>query len=266
MAKRKLLILEDQSLALMDLADRVRNFYDFEIIEATRPELALQHKPDIAICDIELGNDTMDGVDVANELNRTMTVPIIFVTMVQDDSRIFQRIESADYPKFYLSKPIANNALKIALLNAEEALEEELSEPATDQLQSRDDENLSMLQDRVYVRNGRGKVSVKVDDMLWWQSGGGESSMVVTKDRLAEGKGYYPTVGYNLSKLEEKLAFYPYFIRCSRYHIVNLTQVQRVLDDAGSGSAAKKALLVAGQELPVGEKYRKEVMRRLHIL
>lgn len=265
MAKRTLLILEDQSLALMDLAARVSSFYDFEIIEATTPELALQHQPDIAICDIELGHDTMDGVDVANELNRKATVPIIFVTMVQDDSRIFHRIESAGYPKFYLSKPIANNALKIALLNAEEALEEALSEAETDE-EPRDEENMSMLQDRVYVRNGRGKVSVMVDDMLWWQSGGGESSMVVTKEALSEGKGYHPTVGYNLSKLEEKLAFYPYFIRCSRYHIVNLTQVERVLDDAGSGSAAKKALLVGGQEVPVGEKYRKEVMRRLHIL
>lgn len=260
MEKTKLLVLEDQTLIRLDLVDRIRAYFDFEIIEASNSADAMATQPDLAICDIDLEGDEASGIDVAYSLNESRQVPIIFVTKIQDDTQVFDRVNSASFPKFYMSKPISNNGLKIAIGNAMQHLGQAANTRHED-----DTDQIELLSDRMFIRNGRGKVAIEVEKMLWWQSGGGESSMVITQDRVGI-DGPHPTVGYNLSKLEERLAFYPHFVRCSRYHIVNLQHVSRILDLPGGKSGSKKALLVADTEIPVGEKYRKEVMRRLHIL
>lgn len=253
------LLVEDKGLLAEDIKDRLEAFGYRHILGAfAEAESAWakteEEEPKIAILDINLKGE-MDGIALANRLRSAYpNLSIIFLTQLEDDASLERA--AATQPVAYLNKPFTNNELKMAMLNAVKKLDQAQMVPASD---------LEVLNDRVFVRNGRGKVQVMLQDILWIQSGGGETSAITTKDRLNV-KGKYPyTVSQNLNKLEKRLAFEKSLIRCSRFHIVNVREVDRILDDP-SKQKNKKLLHIHGEDIPVGDKYRKQVMDLFHII
>ena len=257
----KILVVEDKNLLAQDIVDRLENFGYRQIIGpfASGEEALEQSKitlPDIAVLDITLKGQ-MNGVQLAAKLNERGNVPIIYLTHHQDERTLDQSITTG--PVAYLNKPFTNNELKMAMFNALKATPDN----SVPQLPG---QSLKVLDDRIFVRNGRGKFSIMLKDILWIQSGGGETSTIVTKDRPTNDLTHSPKVGYNLSKLEVKLAFYPYLVRCSRYHIVNINEVERIIDTgAVNKKNVKKELLIRDKKITVGDKYRKNIMGKLHI-
>lgn len=71
----------------------------------------LTSKPDIVIMDINLPG--CDGITAANEIGKSLTVPIILVTGYQNESFITRSTESGAY--YYLQKPIDEYDLKSAI-------------------------------------------------------------------------------------------------------------------------------------------------------
>lgn len=266
MTDTKILVAEDKAVLAQDLMDRLHHLgFDHIMGPFAEGEQALKESklspPDIALLDITLRGE-MSGIQLAAKLNADRNVPIVYLTHHQDD-RILESTLSTN-PVAFINKPYTNNELRMAVINAAKLAQGDLIKEALKRPLPAD-HAMEVLEDRIFVRNGRGKTSIFLKDILWIQSGGGETSAVVTKERLAEGKGHYPTVGYHLSKLEAKLSFFPHLVRCSRYHIINLKQVERILDDKTGKQASKKSLLIQDEEIPVGEKYRKDVMSKLHI-
>ncbi len=68
-----------------------------------------QKVPDLAIIDIKLRNSPMDGIAVAEEINKDFDIPIIFLTS-QTDTETFERAKLT-HPVAYLLKPFRHNEL-----------------------------------------------------------------------------------------------------------------------------------------------------------
>jgi DNA-binding response OmpR family regulator len=102
--KGKLLVVDDDEdiLRLVSGAFKARGF---DVVTASTGEdgirLATSEQPDIMILDIELP-DT-DGIDVCQEIRRTMLVPIIFLTVRCDETDVVLGLGvGGDY---YITKP-----------------------------------------------------------------------------------------------------------------------------------------------------------------
>lgn len=252
----KILLVEDQALLAEDLLHRLHHLgYGSVLGPFDSAEDALDQEADIAVLDINL-KGKMSGVELAALLNQDRNVPVVFLTHLQDDATFDSAYETE--PVAFLNKPFTNSELRMAMASAVKALKAEKPnrEPQSP---------IQVLDDRIFVRNGRGKLHIILEKVLWIQSGGGETSAITTEETLNKTGKLPHTVGLNLNKLEEKLAFCPYLIRCSRFHIINLRHVERILDDTGK-SKNRKILVIKGQEISVGDKYRKDVMSKLHIL
>ncbi|NQZ76977.1 MAG: response regulator transcription factor [Ekhidna sp.] len=254
-----ILVVEDKPLLAEDLLDRLDTFGYSNILGPFKSaELAIQaikdQEPDIAILDINLSGK-MNGIALAKALIRIKQIPLIYLTHLEDLETLENSMQTQ--PVAFLNKPFTNSELRIAIQNAENQLDQETKSPylidATEKLT-----------DRLFIRNGKGKIQIKLDDILWIQSGGGETSAVVVKERHHEGKLPY-TVGFNLNKLEERLLFCPFIVRSSRFHMINLNNVKRIFSDSNS-TKNKKILEIADQEFPLGEKYRKNVLDRFHLI
>ncbi len=265
----KILIVEDKQLLAMDMEDRVVSMGLGTVIGTFASaedamDFSFDNPPDIALLDINLKGE-MDGIELAEALNEEQYTPVIYLTHLEDEAT-FDRT-SATYPIAYLNKPFTNNELKTAISNAKRALELRPEGTTGEQNIQRDSDEIKILNDRIFVRNGRGKFKIPIKDIVYIQSGGGEKSTIMTVEYLEKERKVPPTVGYSLSKLEPRVAFYPYLVRCSRFHMVNLQYVDRILDtDRDHEHKGKKSLIVRGEEIKVGEKYRKEVLGRLRIL
>lgn len=256
----KIMLVEDKALTAEDVLDKLEHFGYKDIMGPySSADEALNHAkinpPDIAVLDINLkGKKT--GIDLARELNRDRTTPIVYLSKLDDEKTFQEAIQT--YPVAFVSKPFSMMELRVSIHNAVKAAKERINADIETS------KTFQVLDDRVFLRNGRGKYYLMLDQVLWIQSNGGETSTIMTEDKLDADPKLLPVVGHNLSKLEERLSFYPHLIRVSRYYICNTLAVERLLD-ASKGSTRKK-LLIRGHEIPVGDKYRKSVMDRFHII
>lgn len=107
MAVERILIAEDDMIIQMFL-NRVLTKAGFTIVgEARRSEqvleLAAKHQPDIILMDIGL-DGSKDGVETAEEINKGIRIPFLFLTGNSDESTI-ERAKKAG-PIGFVFKPI----------------------------------------------------------------------------------------------------------------------------------------------------------------
>lgn len=120
MIQTTVLLVEDDFLNRR-LTKKILLDYNFQVLEAKNAEEALQilHKEnlDIAILDIHLGEDKVDGISLAQQIQAKYKIPFIFLTA-------FENVEIANKamltnPYSYLTKPFKNieliSSIKIAL-------------------------------------------------------------------------------------------------------------------------------------------------------
>jgi CheY-like chemotaxis protein len=116
-ASVRILVIEDEAIIALDVADIVRNA-GHEVVgiaatEKTAVELARKHSPHLVLADIQLrGADS--GIAAVNEIMETMTVPVIFVTGFPERLLTGKRVE----PAFVISKPFDPDLLRAAIAQA----------------------------------------------------------------------------------------------------------------------------------------------------
>ncbi len=257
-----ILVVEDKTLLAHDIKDRLNQFGHHQILGPFSSgeeayEQAQSTPPDIAILDIHLAGE-MNGIELARLLNEDRPIPTIFLTHNQDSQTLDESLKTGAIA--YINKPFTNNELRMALHTAISHLGKIAVTRPTN---INSDQELKLLDDRIFVRNGRGKFFILLDDILWIQSNGGDTSSIMTKEKLGQEGKPLPVIGLNLAKLSEKLAFHPYLVRASRYYIINLKNVDRILDTSTKESTTvKKAVLIANNEIILGDQYRKAVTDR----
>ncbi|WOF17007.1 PAS domain S-box protein [Methanoplanus sp. FWC-SCC4] len=110
------LIVEDEAVIGLNLK-RIVEKMGYQPLEVAvdaheAVDVALEKKPDIILMDINLGGD-MDGIDASEEINRQMSVPVVFLSAYNDENLIRRCVNSGSYG--FLAKPASPPEIKAAI-------------------------------------------------------------------------------------------------------------------------------------------------------
>ncbi|MFV0563281.1 response regulator [Malaciobacter mytili] len=127
MYKLKILILEDNSIVAFEIKRTVEKL-GYGVTDTTSNfEEAINsmksNPADIAIMDIDLGENSKDGIETAKEVQKIKHIPIIFLTAFSDNTTLNKAIKLD--PIFYLTKPFKREDLKTNLLIAQTKIKQE---------------------------------------------------------------------------------------------------------------------------------------------
>ncbi len=113
---RRLLIVEDEAVIAMDMAQHLRGF-GHEVVGiaasgARARQLAHEHRPDLIMMDIVIKGDE-DGIVTARRIVQEMDVPVVFLTAYGDAPTLARAKDSAPYG--YLMKPFRTDDLRTTI-------------------------------------------------------------------------------------------------------------------------------------------------------
>ncbi len=113
----KVLIIEDEPLIALDIESLVTDIgHEVVGIAATRAEavsLAGRTEPGIVLADIQLA-DGSSGIDAVNDILKTSTMPVIFITAYPERLLTGEREE----PTFLITKPFRPDMVKAVMSQA----------------------------------------------------------------------------------------------------------------------------------------------------
>ncbi|MFC4724845.1 response regulator [Glycocaulis abyssi] len=125
--KTRVLIIEDEPVIAADIEAIVGDLgHEVCAIATTRSEAiaeAARHQPGLVLADIQLA-DNSSGIDAANDILASLSVPVIFITAYPERLLTGERPE----PAFLITKPFLPNAVKAAISQA--LFFEEAAQPA----------------------------------------------------------------------------------------------------------------------------------------
>lgn len=239
----KILIVEDE----MIIGAKVSMFltelgYEVAGILPRAEEALLQiegNKPDIVLLDIQLKGE-MDGIALAKILQAEHQIPVIFLTANSDDAT-FKRAKEAK-PYAFLAKPFKK-------LDLQRALELTISLLANQtyaaQKEASSEDASYILSDRIFVRNKDRMVKILFEAILYIEADRNYCRIYTTT------KEYLLTMP--MKSLEDQLPP-ALFQRIHRSHIVNLTQVDEVDENA---------VFIGQKSLPLSKSLREDFMMRI---
>ncbi|MFN6569290.1 response regulator [Dendronalium sp. ChiSLP03b] len=113
MTNTSILVVEDEAIVAKDLQNRLKKFgYIVPAIASSGQEAikkALEIRPDLVLMDIRLKGQ-MDGIQAAEEINKHLDIPIIYLTAYADDHTL-ERAKVTE-PFGYLLKPFKERELQ----------------------------------------------------------------------------------------------------------------------------------------------------------
>lgn len=147
--KTKILIVEDESIIALNIKEILTNFgYEISGIAPNGEKalhLASTKSPDLVLMDITLQNRE-DGIDVAEQISKLRTIPIIFLTANDKNKTIDRAINIKPYG--YILKPFKEIELKTAIEIALKTFEE--NQKLTSKIIEIKSENVS-LQSKIHL-------------------------------------------------------------------------------------------------------------------
>ena len=192
--------------------------------------------PDILILDIDLKGE-MSGLDLAEALT-PRTTPVIFVTGHTEED-IYDRARSTR-PAAYLTKPFNSFTLQTAIENSLIALTQDRSSE-----QEEWSEDL-FIKNSFFVKRNNFLQKVNLDDIVFIHSDGNYCEIFSNK-KFA--------VKLSLTKILQKLPPRQ-FIRVHQRYIVQASMIEMI-------DTQSNELHIAGKDIPIGPKYREELLRKL---
>lgn len=125
--RARLLIVEDESIVAMDLADTLGQLQYHVVGIASSGEAAVKtatdERPDLILMDIRLRGE-MNGIEAAMAIRANLDIPVIFLTAHGDPATLVRTAAAAPYG--YLVKPVDHRelerAIEIALIRRHDEL------------------------------------------------------------------------------------------------------------------------------------------------
>ena len=238
----KILVVEDEMLIAAKISMQLTNL-GYEVTGIVpRGEEAIMHAqqnpPDIVLLDINL-KGTLDGIETAQEMQKSGELPVIYLTASADEST-FNRAKSTK-PYAFISKPFKQLDLQRALeLTVERILQENhaiKSEPS-----------ILKLEDRIFVRHNEVMVKISIEDIYYLEADR-NYCQVYTK-----GNNYL--LVNTLKNMEDKLPS-EQFQRIHRSYIVNVKHINEI---------AQNHITVEKTILPLSKELRKNLLDRLNMI
>ncbi len=206
------------------------------------------HEVDVLFLDVRMPR--LDGFQVIASTDPERLPPVVFVTAYDEFALRAFRVQAWDY----LLKPFDRERLRETLARVRVRLAERRASDVSEQLAGLLEELATRPLERVTVRKGRTRRSLKVQSVDWIEA---ESNYA----RLHVGEESYLT-RTSLTTLEQKLDS-RLFVRIHRSAIVNVDQIERL---EGIGHGDLELELSGGHRLQVSRRYRQRLERILEPL
>jgi len=114
-APAKILIVEDEALIAREIRHRLTKM-GWEVVGTAfgeeAVELALETRPDLLLCDIQLRHG-LSGIDLVERIQALMDIPIVFLTAFSDEDTVARAKKVT--PFGYIIKPVENRDLQITI-------------------------------------------------------------------------------------------------------------------------------------------------------
>ena len=116
MNNARVLVVEDEAIVAMDIANILRNLGHEVTDTVSSGEQAIAsaraNRPDMILMDIGLKGN-MDGVETAAQIRSLYSIPIVYLTAYIDGKTLDRAKETV--PAGYITKPYEENDLRIAI-------------------------------------------------------------------------------------------------------------------------------------------------------
>lgn len=245
-SKITVLIVEDDPIIASDICHHMKEFgyAPFPPVSSAEDALLLLNNvlPDFIMIDVSLDGE-MDGIQLAEEINKNHQLPIIFLT-AHHDRNTLDRIK-ATRPSAYLVKPLQ-------VYNLQTSIELALYNHSHQEFSSNDEEESS----EDFISGGH--FFLKVKNQL--------RKILLEEIQVLEAYDNYAfahtktgqklIISTTLKQLEQKLSDHQ-FIRTHRSYMVNLKAIESIEDDM---------VMIRDLRIPIGKTYKDEFMKRIQLL
>ena len=246
MDKIKILIVEDDIITANDIAQRLETEgYEITAIvdngyEAL--EIAKTKQPDIALLDIGLGKDKMDGIETAGKINKIRQMPFIFMTAYADNSTVNRAMETM--PASYLVKPVNDKQLKVSINLAMTNYANSISQKCTEKSGKAADHffhnNCLFVKTDMFVK-------VELSTILWIEACSNYSTIITVNHKYTVLSPLHDFI--NMLREND-----PSFIRIHRSYGINITRID---------SFDMLHIIINKKELPIGKSYKDEFYKQI---
>jgi DNA-binding LytR/AlgR family response regulator len=239
----RVLIVEDEPIIAADLEDRLLEL-GYEVAPpcasgATVLQFLQQESVDLILMDIQLEGD-LDGIETAQKILKTNTIPIIYLTSNVDDAT-FARAKSTR-PAAFLSKPFRGKDLIHAIELAISAAAMQSTLPAV----PTSDSTAYLFKDRLFIKVKDRMIRIFLSEILWLEADDYYCKLI-TKEREY-------LITHPLKQMAESLSENPEFMRVYRSFIVNLAHVEEIGD---------LFVLIHKKQIPINKSSKEELTARL---
>lgn len=245
-----ILIVEDESIVRKDIERSLTKLGYNVVAQADNGEkaieLALEHKPEIALMDIMLKGD-MTGIEAAGKIKDAINIPVIFLTAYADEATLNKA--KITEPHGYILKPFKeidlHTTIEMALHKHKKEQELRVENELLRSLQS-----FKADADYLFVKHQSRLVKLNVSD-IYFVEALKDYVQVVTKEQKY-------TIHATMKDVEKKMASKT-FQRVHRSFIVNLDKIEAIV----GGDLLIQDL---HKEIPVGGNYREELGQKINVL
>lgn len=249
MEKVSTLIVEDEAILAMDLAQRLTDlgYYVADTTDNGPDALTIvqQKHPDLVLFDINIRGE-WDGVETARRLKQIRAIPFLFLTALTDGPTIDRARQVG--PSAYIPKPFNDLTLRIAIDLAIHNFA--LSQPATPgHLPDAEaetllkTETLLVVKEHLFIKQNYRFVKLRLSDVLFLQSDGNYTDILTHEHKY--------TLRLVLSRVIETMQT-PDILRIHRSYAVNVRQVDSFSDGQ---------VRIGKHTLPVGRSFREAFIK-----
>jgi len=234
--KSKILIVEDEPVIASDIEMSLEELgYEVtDVVDCASDaiESILKSKPDLILLDINLEDD-IDGVMLAENINKNHQIPFVFLTSNADENTI-NRVKRTS-PSGFILKPFDKRDLKsnieIALFNVNDKAK-----------------STSNISEDFYVKSRNSLVRVSVDGIIFAKAEDNYTRIFTTK------KNYL--LSSTLKAITSKLPVQK-FVRIHRTYVVNPKYIDEIKDGY---------VYINQHQLPIGRSYHDALFDRINKL
>lgn len=235
---KSILIVEDEPIIADDIAATLEelNYQVSSIVDNADDALNVlnQKKTDLILMDISIEGE-MDGIQLAQRINKTYNIAIVYLTSFYDKNTL-DRAKST-HPAGYIVKPFDETDLKV---NIEIALVKNQTPVLKQQV------NLNI--DKFFIRENNELLSIELSEVNWIEAYDNYSYIFTKKGKHL--------ISHTLKSIEEKL-FDKGFVRIHRSYLVNFNKIT---------SVSEGYIYIEDKNLPLGKSYKQSFYDQLLML
>ena len=229
--KYKILIVEDEPIIASDIEMILEELdYDVTGIEDCAEDAINsieENKPDLILLDINIEGD-IDGVMLAQDINKMYQIPFVFLTS-NTDSHTINRVKRTK-PAGFIVKPFNEkdfqSVIEIALITTNNTKPTEKN-------------------DTFFIKTSNGLVKINMSEIIYIQADDNYSKIFTSSKKHL--------VSYTLKKVTEKL-LHTNLIRIHRSFIINTNFIDKIKDGF---------VYIGEKEIPIGRSYQETLFSKI---